>query len=98
MSNEARFEKACEDIREGGYEYASVLYTCGFDDWEIDVTKRNVRECFVESAEHAGIWEDFFDSGESERIEYLEWLDWEMVTAHFREGIRRLIDEKFPDA
>jgi hypothetical protein len=96
MNDEEKRKKAIEDIREGGYQYADGFCSEGFEDWVMDITKENVYEEIVEAASTHGIWEEFFDSGESERMVYMKLFD-NYIDDYFYEGIRRRVDEFFQD-
>lgn len=96
MNDEDKRKKAIEDIREGGYKYADGYCSDGFADWEIEITKENVYEEIVEGASTHGIWEDFLEDGESERMVYLDWFD-NYIDDYFFEGILRRVEECFQE-
>ena len=96
MNDEDKRKKAIEDIRAGGYQYADRYCSEGFEDWEMEITKENVYEEIVEGASTHGIWEDFLESGESERMVYMDWFE-NYIDDYFYEGIRRRVDEFFQD-
>jgi hypothetical protein len=110
MIDEAMLAKVRNDIREAGYQYACIQYYSGqsaqafrdrFEEWEKDITKKNLYENFDEAACHEGIqtdvWEDFEEKG-SEYVECLELLSWDEIHALFCEGGGRRIDEIMRDA
>lgn len=95
MGCEKNIERAHEDIREAGYEFASSIYEDFAKDPEVEQTRECIHECILESACHD--LDDALESVGRGGLKYLDWLDWQDVVDVFSKGIHRLIDEKYPD-